>query len=187
MAKSANLWLSLDRVKRELRIPVEIGDQDLLLLDLIEDAVSFLAERTELPLIDRTIEIPGIAPAVPLVVPHTAYLVSVDAMHYRTAADGPYATALAAGPSAVLERETPAVMPRWRYWPDVVIPSEAQAMRLTVTSGMVAHEQRHRKIRSVLILLVREAFEGQGVSERLPAWERMVRTFQLVNAPRWRP
>lgn len=186
MAAAATDWLDLSRAKRELRINEAIGDHDLTLLAHIEDAVAFLSERAELPLLDSTREIPGIAPRVPLRIPATAYLLSVDALHYRTARNLPYASRLMPGDAPVLERCTPARMTEWRFWPDVVLPDEAHTIRLTIKVGMDPDDPAHRHIRWAVVLLVREAWDGQTIAEKMPAWERIVRSFLVAHAPNWR-
>ena len=187
MAAQAHHWLSPSRAKDEIRIPQESGDLDLMLLSQIQEAVSFLEERTELPLLDRTFDVPGIVAKIPLVIPRIAYLKAVTALHYRTSGVTPYSEILMPGQSPVLERETPDRMSRWRYWPDVELPSGATRFRVTVEVGMDADAPENASVKKALILLVREAFEGGGVAEKMPAWERIIRSAKLLDSPNWRP
>ena len=187
MAAQATDWLSLARMKTELRLGASADrEMDLKILGDIEEAVSFLETRTELPLLDRTIEVPGVAAKVPLRIPRLAYLKSVDALHWREGANTPYANALAPGQAAVLERSTPDRMTGWRYWPDVAIPDRATMFRVTVTVGMDAGAPAHREVRKTLILMAREAFEGHAMAERTTAWERLARQMAVLDAPQWR-
>ena len=181
MAARATHWLDLCRAKDELRIPQEVGEYDTQIRKHIEDAVAFLERRLDLPLLDRSLFL-DTPPCIPLVLarlgegvaPGIQHLKTVDAMHVRMAHDQPYSVAVAPGPNPVLEAASPRRSTTWRYWPDVDLPSGAQSVRVTVTVGMDAFDPQNEQIRSAVILLVRDLFEGLPVAERRPAWERMI-------------
>ena len=183
MAKAPSDWLTLDRIKDELRIDRAIGDHDETLNGHLEDAVAFLTDDMDLPVLDRTGFLDA-APYIPILLADRRgehplgipYLQQVDRVDVRTADDGPFDTALVLGPNPILQPVRLGRSPMYQYWPDAVLPSATKEVRVHYTQGMDAYDPTQWQVRSALILLIRDLWDGLSVAERTPAWERMIRT-----------
>ena len=180
MAAKATDWLSLSRMKAELRIPEAVGDHDLTLRELIQDAVGFCQSFTSLPLLDGQRFHAPVAPADPVRIPPTLFLKSVDKLETRASANAPWADlgvakvkAAGAAPN-VLDKLWDSRVSPWRYWPDKALPDGTVALKVTVTSGMDPWAVDNQQVRQALVLMVRDAWEGVPVADRTPAWERVL-------------
>lgn len=184
MAKAPSDWLTLDRIKDELRIDRAIGDQDDILNAHLEDAVAFLTDDMDLPLLDRTGFLDA-APCIPILLADRRgehplgipYLQRVDRVDVRTADDGPFDTALALGPNPMLQPVRMGRSPMYQYWPGAELPATAKELRVHYTQGMdAAGDPTVWQVRAALVLIIRDLWDGLSVAERTPAWERMIRT-----------
>ena len=95
-------------------------------------------------------------------------------MRARLSPDLPFDTPVVPGVNAVLEPVSASRTTPYRYWPDVVLPSGADRLRVTVKQSMDADAVEHGQVRSALILMVRDLWDGLSLAERRPAWERMI-------------
>ena len=182
MAAEARDWLTRSRMKDELRLPAEVGvGIDKAIDGHIAEALAFLAEYTELPLLDgqRFVEAYPLIPIVladwrdehPVGIP---YLKEVNGIAARLAPDLPFAVDVPIGAAPVLEAAVSSRTTTYRFWPDVALPAGADRLRVTLTVGMDEAAPEHGAVRSALILMVRDLWDGLSLAERRPSWERMI-------------
>lgn len=182
MAREAGDWLTRQRMKAELRLPDQVGaETDKAIDGHITEALGFLIEYTDLPIIDRSRFVEAY-PAVPILIADRRdehvlgipYLKTVDAITARLSPDRPFDVDVPLGAAPVLEAASSARSPTYRFWPDTALPAGADRIRVSLTVGMDEEAVEHGAVRSALILIVRDLWDGLSLAERRPAWERMI-------------
>ena len=172
MANEAQDWVDLHRIKSELRIPVDNGDLDTVLIEHIGEAVSFAETQLDIALIDKTSFVYAY-PMIPIHInePNTG-LKDITNIMAKTAEDTPYNVPMMIGENSVLEKLTPYRSSSYLFYPDSDIPDNAISLKVSYTHGIDPDGNEH--IKSALILMVRESFDGVAVADKRPAWDRIL-------------
>lgn len=168
MATEPTTWVSLPRIKQEIRLSQEATDQDDMLVNHIDAAIRFIEMKVGIPLFDKTEirTVQGMAGDFPMDIGFVSFLQGVPRIDYWDQAT------LNQAPDGKVEQtfETQAMpgtdpnswVKCWQLLPPTNgFPESATGeYRVTIQSGM--NPSDFPNVQAILIAMVRESYTGGG-------------------------
>lgn len=196
MATEATTWVSLERMKRELRLPLDVTDQDTMLVGHIDSAVRFVENEVGIPLLDRTEVRPVIGSGgnTPIYIGFVSFLKDVTKIAYWVHHDQyqlPDSTITQPFETRALYGSNPKAWNK-AYW---VLPpsggfqiSATGRYEVTIESGMNPAE--HSDIVQILIVIAREFYQGTPQVHTIysrPMFDRLLEPLYSLGAADYGP
>ena len=166
MATEPTTWVSLERIKQELRLSLAVTDQDVMLVGHIDAAIAVIEREIGIPLLEKTEKrlTVGKGGNVPLSIGFVSFLRAVPRIDYWDQAgsneqpDGSmtqaFDTRAESGANPESWRKRYLVLPPSTGFPS----SRTGEYRVTIQSGMEPSE--FPNIVQILIAIVREYYTG---------------------------
>ena len=193
MAAQAITWLPLEEIKRELRIPPGVTDEDGMLVRQVSAAVAFVESEVGLPLLDviedRRVYLRDTSSD--LFLGFAPFLQDIISISYR--GGDPVSTQMVPDVDELVHEYLPGTHPKsWNKSWAILVPEngwpEAEDNRYTVKIKYGMDPVNHPEVTQALVLLVRDYYQGGQQNLTIfstQAYERILAPLYLRDEGLW--